>query len=291
MLKSMTGYGKAVKEVKNKRITIEIKSLNSKNLDMSTRIPGYYREKELEIRSAVGKALDRGKVDFSLFVEVLDGDSGTVINKPVILNYVKQIQAIANENSIDEPADYFNTILRLPDTLKTEVKEIDEAEWEGIKEALQEAISQLIEFRSQEGRVLQEDISKRIHLILEALGGVEVYEKERIEIVKTRLYDGLSDLSKRVDYDKNRFEQELIFYLEKLDITEEKVRLKNHCDYFLENINSELPIGKKLGFISQEIGREINTIGSKANHSELQKLVIRMKDELEKIKEQTLNVL
>lgn len=287
----MTGYGKAVKEVRNKRITIEIKSLNSKQLDMSTRIPGFYREKELGIRSLVSKALDRGKVDFSMYVEILDGDSGTVINAPVILNYIKQIKAMSEQNGVKEPEDYFGTLLRLPDTFKTEIQEIEEDEWTGILEIIHDAIDQLSNFRSQEGAALEKDIIGRINNIQELMNDIPAFEAERIEKVKTRLYDGLKEVESKVEFDKNRFEQEMIFYLEKLDINEEKVRLANHCKYFIDTAAIDGPVGKKLGFISQEIGREINTIGSKANHSELQKVVIKMKDELEKIKEQTLNVL
>lgn len=291
MLKSMTGYGKAVKEIRNKRITIEIKSLNSKQLDMSARTPGYYREKELEIRSLIGGALDRGKVDFSMYIEVLDGSSGTVINAPVILNYIKQIKALSEQNNITEPEDYFNTLLRLPDTFKTELQEIDEEEWAEILLIIGDALEQLNAFRTQEGTALEKDIFERITKIQSLLDEIPNFEQDRIEKVRTRLFESLAELKSRLEFDNNRFEQEMIFYLEKLDITEEKVRLSNHLNYFFETLKLNEPIGKKLGFITQEIGREINTIGSKANHSELQRIVIQMKDELEKVKEQTLNIL
>lgn len=291
MLKSMTGYGKSVNEVKNKRITIEIKSLNSKQLDMSTRIPGFYREKELEIRTKVGNALNRGKVDFSMYIETLNGETGTIINKPVVLSYHEQMKAMAAENGITEPEDYFATLLKLPESLKTEVQEIDEEEWNGIFSIIEEALSQLNEFRDNEGSTLEKDIVERVNLILNLLEEIPAYAQERIERVRTRLFDALKELKNKVENDNNRFEQEMIFYLEKFDITEETVRLKSHCDYFFETIKTNEPVGKKLGFITQEIGREINTIGSKANHSEIQRIVIQMKDELEKIKEQILNIL
>lgn len=291
MLKSMTGYGKAVNEIKNKRITIEIKSLNSKQLDMSTRIPGFYREKELEIRKTVGGALNRGKVDFSMYIESLNGETGTIINKPVVLSYYDQLKKLSEENGINEPADYFATLLKLPESLKTEVQEIDAEDWKIIFSIIQEALSQLNDFRITEGNALEADISARVKTILELLKEIPAFAEERIEKVRTRLFDGLKELKSKVEIDSNRFEQEMIFYLEKFDITEETVRLNSHCKYFFETATLQEPVGKKLGFITQEIGREINTIGSKANHGEIQRIVIQMKDELEKIKEQILNIL
>lgn len=287
----MTGYGKAVNEIKNKRITIEIKSLNSKQLDMSTRIPGFYREKELEIRTKVGNTLNRGKVDFSMFIESLNGETGTIINKPVVLSYYEQLKKLSKENDIPEPTDYFSTLLKLPESLKTEVQEIDAEDWKVIFSIIEEALSQLNTFRQKEGGVLEADITSRVKTILALLTEIPVFAAERIEKVRTRLFDGLKELKNKVEVDSNRFEQEMIFYLEKFDITEETVRLNSHCNYFFETITLKEPVGKKLGFITQEIGREINTIGSKANHTEIQRIVIQMKDELEKIKEQILNIL
>lgn len=291
MLKSMTGYGKAVNEVKNKRITIEIKSLNSKQLDMSTRIPGFYKEKELTIRTKVSGALNRGKVDFSMYIETLNGETGTIINTPVVLGYHEQIKNLSAQNNISEPDDYFATLLKLPESLKTEIKEIDEEEWKTIFVIIEDAMEQLNKFRQQEGRVLEKDIEDRVKKILVLLKEIPAHAEQRIERVRTRLFDALNEIKNKLELDNNRFEQEMIFYLEKFDITEETVRLQNHCDYFFETMQLNEPVGKKLGFIAQEMGREINTIGSKANHSEIQRVVIQMKDELEKIKEQILNIL
>lgn len=289
MLLSMTGYGKAVCELPEKKVTVEVKSLNSKQMDVSTRIPGYYREKELEIRNRISHHLGRGKVDFSIFVESLGTESNTVINQGIVENYFHQIRDLSQHLGIDTPLDWFQVLLRMPETMKTEIRELNEAEWNAVSSTIDKALHQLIAFREQEGRILEADITKRIHLIVELLDQVEPLEKERVEKVRTRIKDNLSEL--REEYDNNRFEQEMIFYLEKYDVTEEKVRLRNHCSYFLETVQGGSPIGKKLGFIAQEIGREINTLGSKANHAEMQKLVIQMKDELEKIKEQNLNIL
>lgn len=291
MLHSMTGYGKAINEINNKRITVEVKSLNSKQTDINARIPGYYREKEVQMRTTISKRLVRGKVDLAVFTENLGGDTSTVINAPVVANYYKQVQAISDNENIHLPEDVLSSLLRLPDSLKTSIEEIKKEEWDTLINTLNEAINQLIEFRKQEGKALLKDIVERVHKIEELHGEILQYEPERIEVIKKRISDSLEEVDAKVEYDKNRFEQEMIYYLEKLDITEEKVRLKNHCKYFLETVEAGDAIGKKLGFISQEIGREINTLGSKANHTKMQQIVVLMKDELEKIKEQILNVL
>lgn len=290
MILSMTGFGKAVAEFPTKRVTIEIKSLNSKQLDLSTRIPGVYREKEMEIRNELSQLIERGKVDFSLFIENLGKESTTQINASVVESYIKQITQISEISGVALPADWFSVVLRLPEALKTEIQELDEEEWKGVHGAIISAAKQLIDFRKQEGAGLQTLLGQKIEAISSLLKEVDKYEGERIERVKTRLDEALSKLE-NVDYDRNRFEQELIFYIEKLDVNEEKHRLAHHLKYFLETMDHAHGQGKKLGFISQEIGREINTLGSKSNHAEMQKIVVRMKDELEQIKEQVLNVL
>ncbi|MFB6342397.1 YicC/YloC family endoribonuclease [Saccharicrinis sp. FJH62] len=291
MIQSMTGYGKAVCELKDKNITIEIKSLNSKQMDINTRIPGIYKDKDVEIRSTISKTLQRGKVDMFLYVENLGNDTSTVINPNIFENYKKQIQEISKTCNVPVPEDLFSTILRLPDALKTEIEEIDDEEWNTILAALQEALKQMIAFRIQEGKSLEEHLIEKIENIRSLHKEVPQYEKERIERVRARITDNLNDLKSSMEFDPNRFEQEMIYYIEKLDISEEKVRLENHLNYFIETLNLKESSGKKLGFISQEIGREINTLGSKANHHDIQKLVVQMKDELEQIKEQVLNVL
>lgn len=287
----MTGYGKAECELKDRKITIEIKSLNSKNLDIYAKIPGIYREKELEIRNIISKKLLRGKVEFVLYYEITDDNKATTINKGVVKNYIQQLKEIANDLKIETSEQLIQSAIRLPDTLNTEREEINENDWKLINETIIKAIGQLDEFRIQEGKFLKEDIVKRIKIIEENRDKITPFEIDRTEKIKERLKDNLNKVMDEKDYDKNRFEQELIYYLEKLDITEEKVRLTNHCNYFIEMINEPESNGKKLGFIGQEIGREINTIGSKANDSDIQKLVVLMKDELEKIKEQMLNIL
>ncbi|TRX65700.1 YicC/YloC family endoribonuclease [Carboxylicivirga sp. M1479] len=290
MIQSMTGYGKAVCELPNKKISIEIKSLNSKQLDLNTRFPNLYREKEIAVRSLVGKKLSRGKIDLSFYVESATSDKITKINKQVISNYYNQLREIADNLNVGE-TDFLKTIMPLPDTVKIELAELDESEWKSIEVTLKEAIADIIDFRTREGQALEVDIIQRIKLIGELLKEVPNYESQRIEKIKTRIRENLEELGQSNKVDENRFEQEIIFYLEKLDVTEEKVRLSNHLEYFMETIENNDVVGKKLGFITQEIGREINTLGSKANDAELQKVVIRMKDELEKIKEQILNVL
>ncbi len=290
MILSMTGFGKAVAEFPAKRVTIEIKSLNSKQLDLSARMPGIYREKEMEVRNELSQLIERGKVDFSIYIENIGKESSTQINASVVDNYIKQITQISENSGITLPADWFSVILRLPDALKSEIQELDENEWKTVHDAIISASGQLIEFRKQEGAGLQKVLIQKITAISDLLKEIDNYEGERIERIKTRLSDALSKLE-NVEYDRNRFEQELIFYIEKLDVNEEKQRLAHHLKYFVETMESGHGQGKKLGFIGQEIGREINTLGSKSNHAEMQKLVVRMKDELEQIKEQVLNVL
>jgi uncharacterized protein (TIGR00255 family) len=287
----MTGYGKALCEIGNKKLTIEIKSLNSKQLDLNTRLPGFYREKEIEVRNLISRRLERGKVDFSLYAEVTGSENNSVINTEIVKNYYQQLSKISNELGIGSKTELLQIIMRLPDVLKTEREELDEGEWKLILEGIEKSMDELNKFRAQEGKALEKDITERTQIILDLLKQVDPLEKQRIIKVRERLRQNLKELSENDEYDENRFEQELIFYIEKLDITEEKIRLANHCEYFINNLGNEENVGKKLGFITQEMGREINTLGSKANDSDMQKLVIKMKDELEKIKEQLLNVL
>ncbi len=288
---SMTGFGKAIGEINNKKIIVEVKSLNSKQLDLSTRISNLYREKELEIRSKVGQRMERGKVEFSLYIDNSSKESSAKINQNVVKAYYEQLLEITNNTGIPLPQDWMSVLLRLPDTLKTEVEELDEAEWTNILTLIDKAIDQAIEFRHQEGNILENVFTQKINKISELLVAIEPFENERVDKIKAKLDENLQILSDKIDYDKNRLEQELIFYIEKLDVNEEKVRLKNHLDYFIQTMLHEKSTGKKLGFIAQEIGREINTLGSKSNHSEMQKIVVMMKDELEQIKEQVLNTL
>ncbi|MBE9467299.1 MAG: YicC family protein [Bacteroidetes bacterium] len=291
MLKSMTGYGKSVCELENKKVTIEIKSLNSKQLDVSVRMPSYYKEKEIFLRNEISKQLSRGKIDASIFVESINTTNTPVINQAVVKNYYEQLQNISNDLNLSDENDILSVVMGLPDTLKVEKQKLNQEEWNTVFEEIKHAIMECDEFRIQEGDALEKDIIKRIYNINNLLSEVDVFEHQRIDKIKKRISDNLHEFVETEKIDNNRFEQEVIYYLEKIDITEEKVRLKNHCNYFLETANSEDPIGKKLGFITQEIGREINTLGSKANNLDIQKLVIQMKDELEKIKEQVLNVL
>jgi uncharacterized protein (TIGR00255 family) len=287
----MTGFGKAECELNDKKVTVEIKTLNSKNLDIFTKIPGIYREKELEIRSDLSQKLARGKVEFVLYYETTDNSQTTTINAAVFKNYYQQLRTIADDLNINSGEQMIQTIMRLPDTLHTEHEEITGEEWKTVFETIHQAIEQVNEFRSQEGAHLEKDIIARIETIDQLKNGLTPFEEARIGKIKDRLRENLKILVDEKDIDQNRFEQEIIYYLEKLDITEEKVRLTNHCNYFKEMIREGKAVGKKLGFIAQEIGREINTIGSKANDSDMQKKVILMKDELEKIKEQVLNIL
>ena len=286
----MTGFGKAITELPDKKITVEIKSLNSKQLDLSVRIPSIYRENEMQIRTLVAKRLERGKVDVSIFVESTGKPNNTQINIPTIQSYYEQIKNSAALLNVSEPTDWFQILLRMPEAIKTEVQELEESELNALMETVEIALEQLQTFRKQEGDMLNNIFVEKINNIASLLKETAVYEHERIDKIKNRINESLSKIE-NFDYDKNRFEQEMIFYIEKLDINEEKHRLDNHLKYFIETLEQGKGQGKKLGFISQEIGREINTMGSKSNHVELQKLVVRMKDELEQIKEQVLNVL
>lgn len=292
MILSMTGYGKAVVAYKEKKINVEVKSLNSKSLDLSARIAPLYREKEMEIRRLLAQKLERGKVDFSLWVEKESTVDATPINAALVENYYKQIKAISASTGIPEPEDWFTTLLRLPDvTAKTEVEVLDEEEWIVAQQAINEAIDKLTDFRKQEGAALQKKFTEKIDNIANLLKSIEPFEKSRVPKIREKIIDGLK-LIPEVDYDKNRLEQELIYYIEKLDINEEKQRLTNHLKYFHETMKeSGHGVGKKLGFIAQEMGREINTTGSKSNQAEMQNIVVKMKDELEQIKEQVLNAL
>ena len=291
MIQSMTGFGKATCEYGNKKIVVEVKSLNSKQLDISTRISGLYREKDIEIRNILSQQLERGKIDFSLYIDNSGKESVSQINQAVLEAYYQQIRQLSANLGIDVPTNWFEVLLRLPDALKTETIEMDENEWAEILKAINEAIQQMQNFRTQEGKSLENVFNTKIARIGELLDQVVPFEAERIERINARLEENLQNISEKIDYDKNRLEQELIFYIEKLDVNEEKVRLRTHLNYFVETMQHEKSPGKKLGFIAQEIGREVNTLGSKSNHSEMQKIVVLMKDELEQIKEQVLNVL
>lgn len=288
----MTGYGKAVVAYKEKKINVEIKSLNSKTLDLSTRIAPLYREKEMELRRMIAKAVERGKVDFAIWIEKDATIDAAPINAPLVENYYRQIKDIAAQTGIPEPQDWFYTLLRMPDiTTKTEIEVLDDAEWDVAKKAVEEAIAHLIEFRTQEGAALQKKFAEKIDNIETLLKSIKPYEQERVPKIKAKIIEGLKQIPE-VEYDKNRLEQELIYYIEKLDISEEKQRLANHLKYFRETMDEEgHGVGKKLGFIAQEMGREINTTGSKSNNAEMQNIVVKMKDELEQIKEQVLNAL
>lgn len=285
MIQSMTGYGKAIVNLPNKKITIELKSLNSKNLDLNARIPSHYREKELEIRNKVSKALVRGKIDLGLFVELTGEATSTSINGAVVQEYIRQLNIVVPGDAMD----HLQMAMRLPDALKTEREDIDPKEYASILEALETALVAIKNYRSSEGADLEKDFKQRVANISEHLEAVKAMDPERMGSVRERLTKAVSDLKEQVD--QNRFEQELIYYLEKYDINEEVVRLQSHLDYFIQTMDGKQSNGKKLGFISQEMGREINTIGSKSNYAPMQQIVVRMKDELEKIKEQCLNVL
>jgi len=287
----MTGYGKAIAELPQKKITIEIKSLNSKQLDLNTKLPWLYKEKEPEIRNLISQRLDRGKIDFSIYCDMLDDEVVTVINKSAVRNYYNQFKEIAEELKINLDDQIFSAIMKLPDTLKTEKPEMSDAEWETVRNQIIESISMIDLYRIEEGNSIKNDLKKCTGKILSLLETIKTFEAGRITKIREKLMTLLDENLGGDKVDKNRFEQEIIFYLEKYDINEEKVRLKTHCDYFIETIDTPSPNGKILNFIAQEIGREINTIGSKANDASIQKLVVMMKDELEKIKEQTLNVL
>ena len=285
----MTGFGKATAEFPHRKITVEIKSLNSKQLDLAMKVPQIYKDTEMEIRNEIARRLERGKVDFFIQVENKATNDTAQLNTDVIKGYYSQLQKMADTLQIPQPADWFQTLLRLPDALKSDPTEIDENERRAVMAAVNEAIDKLMDFRAQEGAMLQKLFTEKIDNIARLLDEVAPYEQERIEKIKKRIVEALGKIG--FDYDKNRMEQEMIFYIEKLDINEEKNRLDNHLKYFRETMEGNCGQGKKLGFIAQEMGREINTLGSKANHAELQKIVVRMKDELEQIKEQILNAM
>ncbi len=292
MIQSMTGYGKATAELSDKKINVEIKSLNSKAMDLSTRIAPLYREKEIEIRNEIAKALERGKVDFSLWIDKKDAcELITPINQDVVVAYYERIRTISETTGIPAPEDWFSTLLRMPDVMtKNDIQELSEEEWKAVHATVLQAIQNLVDFRIQEGAALEKKFREKISNIAKLLTSVDPYEKERVEKIKERITDAL-EKTISVAYDKNRLEQELIYYIEKLDINEEKQRLSNHLKYFINTMEDGSGQGKKLGFIAQEMGREINTLGSKSNHAEMQKIVVQMKDELEQIKEQVLNVM
>lgn len=285
MIQSMTGYGKTVLQLPTKKITIELKSLNSKNLDVNVRMPGYYREKELDVRKKLAAKLTRGKIDFSIYIENNGGEVHSKVNENVVKEYMKQLKAVVNSDEIE----LLKMAVRLPDALKTEREELDEKEWIQIDKTIDETIIKINKYRKDEGKALLTDIELRIQNIENLLEKVIEIDPQRIQEVKDRLNKAIEELETKID--QNRFEQELIYYIEKLDITEEKVRLKNHLNYFKRELKSDISNGKKLAFITQEMGREINTMGSKSNFAAMQNIVVQMKDELEKIKEQNLNVL
>ncbi len=286
MIQSMTGFGKATVQLPTKKITVEVKSLNSKGLDLNVRMPSLYREMELGLRNQIALKLERGKVDFSIFIESTAEQTSTKINVPIVKGYMEQLRLVYAEA---EETELMKMAIRMPDTLKTEREEIDENDWAQIETAIEEALQNIANFRKDEGASLEKEFQLRIANIRQYMNEVVALDPERVKAIKDRLQTAIAEL--KVNVDENRFEQELIYYLEKLDITEEKVRLTNHLDYFLETIKGNEANGRKLAFITQEMGREINTMGSKSNHAQMQKLVVQMKDELEKIKEQVLNVL
>ena len=291
MIQSMTGYGKATATFGDKKINVEIKSLNSKAMDLSTRIAPLYREKEMEIRNLISKVLERGKVDFSIWIEKDAAETATPINTALVENYYNQIRTISENCRIPLPQDWFATLLRMPDVLtKVEAQELEEEEWTVVRKTVEEALQRLVDFRKQEGEALEMKFNEKLDNIERLLESIVPFEKERVAKIKERITDALERILD-TDYDKNRLEQELIYYIEKLDINEEKQRLANHLRYFRETMASGHGQGKKLGFIAQEMGREINTTGSKSNHAQMQNIVVQMKDELEQIKEQVLNVM
>lgn len=289
MIQSMTGFGKATDELKQRKVTIEIKSLNSKQLDLSVRIPNIYKEHEMALRNYIARSLERGKVDFLIYIENTGAEALSNINQAILEAYYLQIKESAQNLGISVPSDWFQTLLRLPDVMKHDIQEADEEEWKAVMNIIDNALIQLKSFRIQEGKMLENLFVEKINNISSLLKEIEIYENDRIDKIKSRITENLESLN--IDYDKNRFEQEMIYYIEKLDVNEEKSRLANHLSYFLETMKKDSGQGKKLGFIVQEIGREINTLGSKSNNAEMQQVVVRMKDELEQIKEQVLNVL
>lgn len=288
----MTGFGKTTVEFRNKKIIIEIKSLNSKQLDLNLRIPNLYKEKEMEIRGLVKERLDRGKVDMVIYFDNAESEKDVVINRSVVAQYFNQMLEISEQLGVNtDKSALLQTVMRFPDTLQVKAEELDEEEWHALHTGVEKALEEMDRFRIQEGAALMKDITHRIALIQDLADQVPAFEKRRIEVIRQKLQEKMNEWTDVKNIDQNRLEQEIIYYLEKLDITEEKVRLANHCKYFLETVEKEEAPGRKIGFIAQEIGREINTMGSKANDHDIQKLVVKMKDELEKIKEQSLNVL
>jgi len=286
----MTGFGKIVAELPNKKVTVELKSLNSKQLDLNLRIHPLYREKEMQLRNELMQNIERGKIDLTVTIDCIGRDTSVQINQPVLENYLSQVKEVAERMHLNEPSDWFLTLLRLPEIVKTDVGELDETEWEAVHTAFVNAMGMLNDFRVQEGEMLERFFAEKIGNISQLLKEVDPYEEERIEKIRVRISDSLNKFAE-IEYDKTRFEQEMMYYIDKLDINEEKSRLDNHLKYFIDTMENGHCQGKKLGFIAQEIGREINTLGSKSNHLEIQKIVVRMKDELEQIKEQLLNVL
>lgn len=292
MVKSMTGFGKTAVESGNKKIIVEVKSLNSKQLDLNLRLPNLYKEKEMEIRNMVKEQLDRGKIDMFIYFDNSEADKDVAINRSVVTQYFNQMMEISTQLGIEtDKNELLQTIMRFPDTLQVKSEELDEEEWNGLKAGIVKALNEINNFRIQEGKALIKDITHRIELIQQLSSEVPQFEKKRVDVIRQKLQEKMNEWTDVKNIDQNRMEQEIIYYLEKLDITEEKVRLANHCKYFMETIEKEDAPGRKIGFIAQEIGREINTMGSKANDHDIQKLVVKMKDELEKIKEQSLNVL
>jgi uncharacterized protein (TIGR00255 family) len=290
MLKSMTGYGSAKGTVGTQSVTVEIRSLNSKFLELNVRLPLQFRDKELEIRADVGKLLERGKADLNVSIDNNELAKRSTVNKEIFLAYYEDLKSLATETGMSDD-NMLDAILKLPAVLNSEKSEMDEAQWKQLKGLIQSAVEQFNLFRSNEGNVLEQDVTQRLNAIENSIPQLENFEQARIESIRTRLHKSVNELKDQLNIDTNRFEQELIYYIEKLDISEEKVRLKSHCDYFIKTMNSKEANGKKLGFITQEIGREINTIGSKANDANMQRIVVEMKDELEKLKEQLANVL
>lgn len=293
MLKSMTGFGRAETTIGNKKVTIEIKSLNSKGLDLNLKLPSFYRSKEVMVRTMLSIGISRGKCDFYINYEVLEGGNKNILNHDLLKSYYQDLKAFASDNNLPniEQIDYLSIMMKMPDVMVSHSEDITDAEWKSTEELIHKAIEAFQNFRNEEGKSLYDDLLQRIESIASLLGQISQYENERIETVKERIQKNLQDISEPKNIDQNRFEQELIYYLEKYDVSEEKVRLKAHLDHFIQSMNDDSDKGKKLGFISQEIGREVNTLGSKANHFEMQKIVVEMKDELERIKEQVLNVL
>ncbi|MCF8230921.1 MAG: YicC family protein [Bacteroidales bacterium] len=291
MLKSMTGYGKAEKEYQGKRITVELKSLNSKQMDINTRIPPYYKEKELDMRRSINNTLQRGKIELNIFVENFSADTNYSINKELAKKYFRELKTLSSELHEEADHDYLSLLIKMPDVLVNEKSTVDEEEWQILNEGIDECLKNIEEYRAAEGKELEADFHQRIDKIEEYLGNIASFEENRIDNIREKLQKDITELLNDAQYDKNRFEQEVIYYLEKFDITEEKVRLRNHCDYFRSSLEENQSNGKKLNFISQEMGREINTIGSKANDTDIQRIVVLMKDELEKIKEQLANIL